>query len=212
VADRDCRERAELDRGRSGDRHRLRHENSDNTVSVFNGAICNAQDMSGCGQTPATVPVGSGPIGIFADHANHTVYVANFNDETVSIINSATCNATDLASCPTSAPPTITVAGGPGDVDANQRTHTVYVANLTGLSAFDANTCNATELWGCATIGEAAVPPCNAALFPWCGPFSGACAVSGGEVRTRTRRSSPPLLGIRAARPVRERARELKPL
>jgi DNA-binding beta-propeller fold protein YncE len=145
--------------------------NSDNTVSVFNGAICNAQDRSGCGQTPATVPVGSGPIGIFADDANHTVYVANFNDGTISMINSATCNAADLTSCPTTAPPPITVAGGPGDVDVNQRNHTVYVANLTGLSVFDANTCNATEQTGCATIGEAAVPICNP-VVPWCGPFS----------------------------------------
>jgi DNA-binding beta-propeller fold protein YncE len=146
--------------------------NSDNTVSVFNGAICNAQDTSGCGQTPATVPVGSGPIGVFADHANHTVYVANFNDGTVSMINIATCNATDLASCPTSAPPGITVAGGPGDVDVNQRTHTVYVATLAGLSVVDANTCNVTVVSGCATIGEAAVPPCDSTHFPWCGPFS----------------------------------------
>jgi DNA-binding beta-propeller fold protein YncE len=144
----------------------------DDTVSVFNGATCNARDHSGCGQTPATVPVGSGPIGIFADDANHTVYVANFNDVTVSMINSATCNATGLASCPTSAPPTVTVAGGPGDVDVNQITHTVYVANLTGLSAFNADTCNATELSGCATIGQASVPQCNSAYFPWCGPFT----------------------------------------
>jgi hypothetical protein len=79
--------------------------NGDSTVSVFNGAICNAQVTSGCGQTPATVPVGSRAPGIFADDANHTVYVGNFNDGTVSMINSATCNATDLASCPTSVPP-----------------------------------------------------------------------------------------------------------
>jgi hypothetical protein len=138
---------------------------------VFNGAICNAQDTSGCGQMPATVPVGSGPIGIFADHANHSVYVANFNDGTLSMIDNATCNGADLAGCPTSAPATVTVAGGPGDVDVNQRTHTVYVADLTGLSVFDANTCNATGLRGCGTIGEAAVPSCNAAQFPWCARF-----------------------------------------
>ena len=144
----------------------------DNTVSVFNGAICNAQATSGCGQTPATVPVGSGPIGIFADHVNHTVYVGNFNDGSVSMIDSATCDATNLASCPTSAPPTVTVAGGPGDVDVNQRTHTVYVANLTGMSVLNANTCNATELSGCGTVGEATAPPCDGSLFPWCGPFS----------------------------------------
>ena len=31
-------------------------DTGDNTVSVFNGATCNALVTSGCGQTPATVP------------------------------------------------------------------------------------------------------------------------------------------------------------
>jgi YVTN family beta-propeller protein len=34
----------------------------DGTVSVFNGATCNAINTSGCGQQPATVPVGLGPM------------------------------------------------------------------------------------------------------------------------------------------------------
>jgi DNA-binding beta-propeller fold protein YncE len=55
----------------------------DNTVSVIDGASCNAQVRSGCGQTPATVPVGSTPAGIGADPRNDTVYVANFDDGTV---------------------------------------------------------------------------------------------------------------------------------
>ena len=49
----------------------------DNSVSVFNGATCNATDTSGCGQTPASVPVGLEPLSVFADPANHTVYVTN---------------------------------------------------------------------------------------------------------------------------------------
>jgi DNA-binding beta-propeller fold protein YncE len=42
-------------------------DSGDNTVSVFNGATCNALVTSGCGQKPATVPVGRAPLGIFAD-------------------------------------------------------------------------------------------------------------------------------------------------
>jgi hypothetical protein len=34
-----------------------------NTVAVFNGAACNAQVTSGCGQPPAQVRVGPGPFG-----------------------------------------------------------------------------------------------------------------------------------------------------
>jgi YVTN family beta-propeller protein len=70
----------------------------DGTVSVFNGATCNAMNTSGCGQHPATVPVGLGPLGIYVDDANHTVYVANQDDgngpSTVSMIDSATSSPT----------------------------------------------------------------------------------------------------------------------
>jgi DNA-binding beta-propeller fold protein YncE len=142
----------------------------DGTVSVINGATCNALTTSGCSQTPATVPVGSAPTGLFFDSANHTVYVSNFGDGTLSMIDSATCNGTDPTGCLTTPPATVPVGGGPGDVDVNQHTHTVYAANLTGLSVVDANTCNASTQAGCGTVGQAPVPECTA--FPGCGPFS----------------------------------------
>jgi DNA-binding beta-propeller fold protein YncE len=141
----------------------------DDTVSVFNGATCNALSASGCGQTPAEVPVGSGPIDLAADPANHTVYVANYgapasggppgDSATVSMINSATCTGTDLTACPTTPPPTVTVGGAPNAVAANQATHTVYVTTIgsgaqNGWSVFDANTCNATVQSGCGSIGS----------------------------------------------------------
>jgi DNA-binding beta-propeller fold protein YncE len=137
---------------------------ADNTVSVFNGATCNALHTSGCGQTPATVPVGLGPIDLFADPANHTVYVANFdspanNSTAVSMINSATCNATDLAACPTTAPATVDVGNPPDQVDVNPATHTAYVTTLAGWSVFDTNTCSATVQAGCGTIGYLAGDP-----------------------------------------------------
>jgi DNA-binding beta-propeller fold protein YncE len=138
-----------------------------NTVSVFNGAACNAADTSGCGQTPAEVPVGLQPLTLFADPANHTVYVTNYgapalggspgNSTTVSMINSATCDATDLASCPDKPPPTVKVGAAPDDVTVDQATHTVYVTTIgihNGWAVFDASTCNATVRTGCATIGR----------------------------------------------------------
>jgi DNA-binding beta-propeller fold protein YncE len=133
-----------------------------NTVSVFNGATCNAEDTTGCGQTPAEVPVGLQPINLLADPVNHTVYVANFDNgagdsTTVSMINSATCNAADLAACPTTQPPTVDVGAAPDAVAANQGTHTVYVTTIgahNGWAAFNANTCNATVQTGCGQIGR----------------------------------------------------------
>ncbi len=144
-------------------------DNADNTVSVIDGATCNALTTAGCGQTPATVPVGSSPFGLFADDANHTLYVSNYGDGTVSMIDTATCDATNLIGCPSAPPATVTVGGNPGDVDVNPDTHTVYVANLTGLSVFDADTCNATHTAGCSAVGQAPVPACNS---NGCGPYS----------------------------------------
>jgi DNA-binding beta-propeller fold protein YncE len=128
----------------------------DNTVSVFNAATCNAMDPWGCNQTPATVPVGPGPQGIFVDDANHTVYVGDNgggNGTTVSMINSASCNASDLATCPTTAPPTVNVGNPATDIQVDQATHTVYVATFSDIAVFDANTCNATAQSGCANVG-----------------------------------------------------------
>jgi DNA-binding beta-propeller fold protein YncE len=124
-----------------------------NAVSVFNGAICNGRVTWGCDQTPARVRVGSFPFGIFADSSNHTVYVTSLGGDIVSMINSSTCNAADLTGCSRQTPATVTVGGGPGDIAVNQSTHTVYVAENGGVSAFDANTCNATVQTGCGTVG-----------------------------------------------------------
>jgi DNA-binding beta-propeller fold protein YncE len=135
----------------------------DNAVSVFNGATCNALVTSGCGQTPATVPVGLAPLGIYADPANHTVYIANSNNgagsgsTTVSMLDSATCNATHLAACPAQPPPTVDVGADPNNVDVNQATHTVYVTTIgaqNGWAVFNASTCNTTVQSGCGTIGR----------------------------------------------------------
>lgn len=133
----------------------------DNTVSVINGATCNALVSFGCGQVTATVPVGADPVGIFADHANHTAYVANFGDSTVSMIDSVTCNGSHLAGCPSQPPPTVAVGGGPGDIDVNEVTHSVYVTILTGLPVFAENTCNATNQSGCGDVGTAVPTRCR---------------------------------------------------
>ena len=138
--------------------------NTDNTVSVFNGATCNARDTSGCGQTPATVPVGLGPLGIFADPVNHTVYVANFDTHagdstTVSMIDSATCNATDLTPVQPRAPD-----GQRRQPAGRRRRQPGHPHRLRGhadrrLAVFDANTCNATVHSGAARSARSPVIP-----------------------------------------------------
>jgi DNA-binding beta-propeller fold protein YncE len=142
---------------------------ADDTVSVFNGATCNATDTSGCGQKPATVPVGPAPLALFDDPANHTVYIANCGSScglggpastVVSMLDTATCNATDLGGCPTTPPPTADVGAAPVNVDVNQATHTAYVTTIgahkaqNGWTVLDASTCNATVQSGCGTTGK----------------------------------------------------------
>ena len=117
------------------------------------------------GRHPPTVPVGLAPLGIFADPANHTstsptaaINGAGSGSTTVSMLDSATCNAADLAACPAQPPPTVDVGADPNDVDVNQATHTVYVTThrgaQNGWAVFNASTCNATVQSGCGTIGR----------------------------------------------------------
>jgi YVTN family beta-propeller protein len=146
----------------------------DDTVSVFNGATCNATDTSGCGQKPATVPVGLEPLALFDDPADHTVYIANCGSScsgsgrastVVSMLDTATCDATDLASCPATPPPTVDVGAAPDNIDVARATHTAYVTTIgahraqNGWAVFDARTCNAAVQAGCGTLGRLAGDP-----------------------------------------------------
>ena len=97
------------------------------TVSVVNGATCDASNHSGCAsQTPPQVPAGRDSDSAVFAQASNTVYVTNYKDSTVSVINAARCNATQTSGCKTR-PPTITVGGGPALAVVNAALHTVYI-------------------------------------------------------------------------------------
>ena len=83
---------------------------------------------SGCGQTPPTVAVGGFPSLLAVDRVTHTIYVANTDDSTVSVIDGNTCNGTDASGCGQT-PPTVAVGSGPEGVAVNQATETIYVGN-----------------------------------------------------------------------------------
>jgi YVTN family beta-propeller protein len=149
-----------------------------NTVSIVNGATCNASVRSGCGQTPISVPVGDNPVGPVADPDDNTVYVPNAGDTTVSMIDSATCNAVHVAGCPSAPPPTVDVGANPSSAEIDPVTHTVYVSTFgaaNGWAVFAADTCNATVQTGCTTQGtltgdpsgpnDAAIDTANATLY-----------------------------------------------
>ena len=135
----------------------------DNTVSVISGATCNARVTAGCGQTPPTVKVGAFPVLLAVDQATHTIYVANAEDNTVSVIDGTTCNGTNSSGCGQT-PPTVAVGSVPEGVAVSQATKTIYVGNGGDdtVSVINGATCNATVTSGCAqsppTIAVAGEP------------------------------------------------------
>lgn len=122
-------------------------------VSVLDIATCNAKESSGCGQRPAEVPVGSQPWSLSIDLPSHTAYVINNRDQTLSVIDVATCNGTVHTSCG-GRQPTMQVGAGPQAVVADPATGTVFVANsLTGsVSLVAAAGCSAVGTSGCRNV------------------------------------------------------------
>ena len=121
----------------------------DATVSMIDTGACNAAHAAGCGQAPPTVSVGGSPGLSAVDPATGTVYVPDFDDGTVSMIDGATCNATHLTGCAATA--TVAVGSGPQAVAIDRATHTAFVANFNDgtVSLIDTATCNATHHGGC---------------------------------------------------------------
>ena len=124
--------------------------NNGHTVSVLNGATCNARRHSGCGQVPATIRVGHGPFWIAVDQATHTAYTANNTDSTVSVINTATCNARRHSGCGQRTT-TVPVGFRPWALTVDRALHTVFVLNNQDdtMSALNSATCNASNGSGC---------------------------------------------------------------
>jgi DNA-binding beta-propeller fold protein YncE len=123
---------------------------ADGTVSVINGALCNATHLAGCSQIWPTVKVGNSPQGIGLNPTNHTVYVTNTHDNTVSVINGNTCNGANTSGCYL-IPAKITVGNAPRSVGVVTATNTVFVGNAIDLtvSVINGATCNGTNTSGC---------------------------------------------------------------
>ncbi|MBV9002851.1 MAG: YncE family protein, partial [Solirubrobacterales bacterium] len=135
--------------------HTLYVTNSnDNTLSVVNLATCSSANASGCARTSPTITVGNVPLGVAVDETTDTVYVANALDNTVSVINGATCNSTDRAGCGNTP---LTVPLGPFDnaVAVNPVTNMVYVTDQDAspgtVSVIDGNSCTGSDPAGCAS-------------------------------------------------------------
>ncbi len=126
------------------------------TLSVIDGAQCNGSVGSGCDRAPRTVRVGTNPYWDAVDQATNTVYVANDNEGTVSVINGARCNATVTTGCKR-LPTTVSTGGGAGFVAVDEPQHTAFVGNSVDdtLSAINTKQCSGTHTAGCPKLAPA---------------------------------------------------------
>ncbi|MGN6168498.1 MAG: YncE family protein, partial [Solirubrobacteraceae bacterium] len=132
---------------------------NEGSVSVINGAACNAHVTAGCGNTPPAVPTGGAAAFVADDGTLHTVFAVNQFDDTISAIHTRTCNGTVTPAC-AKRPPNeqATSSRGPGFnsfptiLALMRKTGTAYVANEGGrniLSVTSIGGCNATNTTGC---------------------------------------------------------------
>jgi DNA-binding beta-propeller fold protein YncE len=120
------------------------------TASLINTATCNAIMHTSCHQAKPTVGVGANTGPGAANPATHTAYTVNLDDDTLSVLDTATCTATHPSGCPATAP-TLAAGGEPAFALADPATGTLYVANIVDstVSVLNGNTCNATNHQGC---------------------------------------------------------------
>src|SRR5215467_1339273 len=98
------------------------------TVTVVNGARCNARVTSGCDRVLATIKVGKFPVAAALARGTGTLYVANLAGNSISVIDAAQCNAAVRTACRRAAR-TLKDPGGPDWLDVNNSTGTLYAAN-----------------------------------------------------------------------------------
>ena len=89
-------------------------------------------------------------MGVAVSQRTDTIYVANQNDNDLSVIKGSTCNAAARFGCGR-ASPTVATGSFPQAVAVDQRTDTVYVANLfdNTVSVIKGATCNSKVTSGC---------------------------------------------------------------
>jgi DNA-binding beta-propeller fold protein YncE len=120
-------------------------------IAMIDGTTCNGTITSGCGNTPPAVQVGSLTVEIAIDPTTRTVYVGSYESSKISVINAATCNATNQAGCTPLPLPALASGFAPFGVAIDTNTHTLYVPSQAqnNVWVLDTSKCNATRTSGC---------------------------------------------------------------
>jgi DNA-binding beta-propeller fold protein YncE len=122
---------------------------TDNTISVIDGTHCNATDVSACNQAWPAFAVGAAPQALGFSPTLHTLYVANTNDNTVSVVSTLHCTGSDTSGCAPVA--TVPVGAGPRAIGIVEDSNSVFIGNRSDLtvSVFESSTCNGSNSSGC---------------------------------------------------------------
>ena len=127
-----------------------------NDVAVINGARCGSLTASGCHGPMRAVETGSGAGGLAVDAKDHTVFALNGGDDTLSSIDSATCNGAAPGTCPELTPAQqLAPELGPGvysnDLIVTPDDDSAYVVNVGGP-----NVLVVTRVGGCTALDHSA--------------------------------------------------------
>ena len=140
-------------------------------TAVIDGTTCSGTNRSGCGQTPVLVPAGGLAEQVLVDQTTHTAYTIAELSNTITVINTATCNGTNHTGCPTTMPPALAIGVNPIAFAINPVTQTIYEPSqdTNTVWALDISRCNATRTSGCtdfAPTTRTGVEPVDVALNP----------------------------------------------
>jgi YVTN family beta-propeller protein len=135
----------------------------EDVVSIIDTTHCNNHDTTDC-SAKAIVPVRDSPVAIGVLFDTNTIFVVNRFTMKVTIFDGSTCNATNVAGCPTTPPPAVSIAAFPDaltspfeniitgrSVVIDQNRHTVFIPTLgdTDLVVLDGDSCQPGHLDDC---------------------------------------------------------------
>jgi hypothetical protein len=138
-------------------------------VTVVNTRTCSARDVAGCAGSLLITRGGADPLTPSGDQASHTLYLADGGENTVSMINTAACNAASTTGCG-QIPASFPVGSDQQLLAVDPGSHTLYVVGSSTLSVISTSTCNAAETRGCPTRSPAGTVSPGAGRNPvyWC--------------------------------------------
>ena len=130
--------------------HTLYVSGESGAVAVINTSTCNGANTTQCAAGHETLLVGADARGATLDSATSTLYVANAGSNTLSLVNTARCNASATTGC-TVSPRSVPVGSSPRRIAIGDGSGTAYVVNVLGnnVSLISTHSCNAVDASGC---------------------------------------------------------------